>query len=337
MHVLVIGGTRFLGQALVWHLLAAGHQVTLLNRGTRPDAFGGRVERLQADRTTPAFADALRKRHFDATVDFAAYKEADVRGVVEGLGERAGHYVLISTGQVYLVCPDAPRPASEEHYGLPVMAEPAEPAEREEWLYGVGKRACEDVLVEAAAQGFRATRLRLPMVNGAGDYYQRLDGYCLRILDGGPLLLPKGLGRDCRHVYGDDVAAQICALLAQGSGVGEAYNLCQDEVVPLPTLLALLGEVLGAAKVRLVEVEPQALEAARLSAKSASPFSVRWMSCLSPEKARAQLKFRHTPLREYLARVVAAFRAHPPPLPAGYAQRAAELALAKRLLGSAGA
>ena len=112
---------------------------------------------------------------------------------------------------------------------------------------------------------------------------------------------------------------------------GQAYNLCQDEVVPLPTLLALLGEALGAPAVRCLEVDAAELVAAGLSPKSASPFSARWMSCLSPEKARAELGFRHTPLREYLARVVAAFRAHPPAEPAGYAQRPAELALAKRL------
>ena len=44
MHVVVIGGTRFVAYLFSWRLLAAGHCITLLNRGTRPDPFGDRVE-----------------------------------------------------------------------------------------------------------------------------------------------------------------------------------------------------------------------------------------------------------------------------------------------------
>ena len=40
MHVLIIGGTRFVGYGLVWRLLARGDRVTVLNRGTMPDPFG---------------------------------------------------------------------------------------------------------------------------------------------------------------------------------------------------------------------------------------------------------------------------------------------------------
>ena len=59
MHVLVIGGTRFVGHELAWRLLAAGHELTLFNRGTLSDAFGDRVERLRGDRTTADFARLL--------------------------------------------------------------------------------------------------------------------------------------------------------------------------------------------------------------------------------------------------------------------------------------
>src|SRR5947208_14254865 len=95
--VLVIGGTRFMGYALVWQLLLAGHRVTILNRGLTPDPFGDRVERIQVDRTTPAFSSALSGRRFAAAVDFAAYTGDDARGVLAALGDgRIGHYIVIS-------------------------------------------------------------------------------------------------------------------------------------------------------------------------------------------------------------------------------------------------
>ena len=46
--VLVIGGNRFVGWLLGFRLLAAGHKVTLLNRGRLADPFGGRVDRIVA-------------------------------------------------------------------------------------------------------------------------------------------------------------------------------------------------------------------------------------------------------------------------------------------------
>src|SRR5947209_5125046 len=103
MHVLVIGGTRFVGYYLVWRLLAAGHRVTIFSRGILPNPFGARVEHLQGDRTGDACERLLAGRRFDATVDFAAFRGPDVARLVAALGEGLGHYVLISSGQVYLV------------------------------------------------------------------------------------------------------------------------------------------------------------------------------------------------------------------------------------------
>src|SRR5262249_26126329 len=113
LHVLVIGGTRFMGYHLVWRLLAGGHRVTVLNRGRTPDPFGARVGRIAGDRGL--LKKLLAGRHFDAAVDFIAYTGDDVAQAVEALPGVA-HYVLISTGQVYLVRENCPRPARESDY-----------------------------------------------------------------------------------------------------------------------------------------------------------------------------------------------------------------------------
>ena len=114
MHALIIGGTRFVGALLTFRLLARGDTVTLFNRGRTPDPFGDRVERLRGDRTTPDLARSLAGRRFDAVIDFAAFTGDDARGAIEALGDRAGHYVCISTGHVYLVRESCPRPARTE-------------------------------------------------------------------------------------------------------------------------------------------------------------------------------------------------------------------------------
>lgn len=65
MRVLVIGGTRFVGYQLVWRLLAAGHRVTLVNRGLRDDPFGTRVERIIVDRASERATQLLATRRFE--------------------------------------------------------------------------------------------------------------------------------------------------------------------------------------------------------------------------------------------------------------------------------
>ena len=235
MNVLIIGGNRFVGALLAWRLLARGDRVTLFNRGTIPDAFGDRVERLRGDRTTDDLARAVVGRRFDAVVDFAAFTGEDARGVVAALGARAGHYVLVSTGSVYAVREACPRPSREVDYEGPVTARPDDPIDAESWRYGVGKRAAEDALVEAyRAARFPSTRLRIPVVNGERDYHRRAEGYLLRILDGGPVIVPDGGEAVVRHVYGLDVAIAIARILGDEQTFGQAYNYCQDEA---PTIL----------------------------------------------------------------------------------------------------
>jgi nucleoside-diphosphate-sugar epimerase len=330
VHVLVVGGNRFVGYELVWRLLAGGHRLTLLNRGSRPDPFGERVERLRGDRTQGGFARLLAGLRFDAVVDFAVFRGDEAAEAVETLRGATGHYVMISTGQVYLVREPRPAPARETDYGGALMAEPPPGKDKDEWDYGMGKRAAEDVLAAAwDRHRFPSTRLRLPMINGERDYHRRLEGYLWRLLDGGPIILPDGGERPIRHVYGAAVARAIAGLLGRGDTFGQAYNLAQDETPTLREVLTLTAGLLGASP-RFVPLLRGDLEAAGLDVSAVSPFSGRWMSFLDPERAQAELGFRHEPLPEYLGRIVAAFLAAPPAAPPpALAQRAEERALAE--------
>jgi len=339
MRVLLIGGTRFVGYHLAWRLLAAGHRVTLLHRGTLPDPFGDRVERLLADRTGPDFARALAGRDFDAAVDFAAYTGEDGRRAAELLAGRVGHFVMISTGQVYLVRQEPPvrgmgasRAAREEEYDGPIAPRPAAGPDLGEWEYGVGKRACEDALAEAFERlRFPATRVRIPMVNGERDYNRRVESYLWRLLDGRPLLLPDA--PRTRHVYGSEVARFLSEILGRPATFGRAFNLAQEETPTLGELIEKLRLLLGS-RSEVVPVADDALAAAQLDRAVVSPFSTRWMSFIDPSRARDEFGFHHLSLDAYLGRITASFLAHPPPAPPpGYEHRAREIALAAAILG----
>jgi nucleoside-diphosphate-sugar epimerase len=332
MHVLVIGGTRFVGRLLVFRLLAEGKKVTLLNRGSIADPFGQTVERLHGDRRSGDFPRLLEGRTFDAAVDLAAYTGDDGRRSAEVLAGKVGHLVTISTGQVYLVRDRAPAPAREEHYAGPTMPRPAEPRELEEWEYGMGKRACEDALAVAwAERRFPATRVRIPMVNGERDHFRRVEGYLWRLLDGGPVLLPDGGAHPVRHVYGGEVARFLAGVLGDEATFGKAYNVAQEEAPTLAQLVGRLRSHLGS-HAEIVPVPRGRLVQAGLDPVAVSPFSGRWMSFLDPGLARRELSFVHEPLELYLGKIVASFLAWPPAdRPEGYGWREDERRLARLL------
>lgn len=325
MNVLVIGGNRFMGLSLVWRLLLAGEKVTVLSRGLSGDPFGARVERLVADRATDSFELALAGRSFDRVVDFVGFTKEELERAVRVLSGRVGHYVFISTGQVYLVREGCAVPSREADYAGPVMAAPPTPADHEDWAYGVGKRAAEDVL---AAADLPSTRLRLPMVNGEGDPKRRIESYLWRLLDGGPLVFSHGASI-ARHVYRGAVVAAIARILESPPPPGQAFNLAQAEQPTVRELLRELASRVGS-RAPLIERPPEVMERAGLSVRAASPFSSRWMSHLDPSRAVAELGFSHPPLGAVLDSIIAsllsAWPASPPP---GYAQRDAELALAR--------
>src|SRR5688572_17909636 len=99
MRLLVIGGTVFLGRHLVSQALAAGHQVTTLNRGTHNLPEQEHAEKLFADRD--AELSVLSGRTFDAVIDTCGYRPETVRHSVNALGGAVGSYIFISTVSVY--------------------------------------------------------------------------------------------------------------------------------------------------------------------------------------------------------------------------------------------
>jgi nucleoside-diphosphate-sugar epimerase len=331
MKVLVLGGSVFVGAHAVRALLRRGHSVTLLNRGRTPDDHGDRVRRIRADRRVPgALERALAGERFDAAVDVTAYTEADTRAMVQALSGRVGHVVHVSTGQVYLVRRDCPMPSCESDFDGPVISAPASPEDRREWEYGIGKRACEDVLVASAADGgLHATLLRIPIVHGEGDPRHRLTSYLARLADGGPVFLADGGRALVRHVDVLDVAEAIAHVIETGAAKGEAVNLAWAETITLRDLLEELSRLSGL-RSPLVSI-PRAVLADAGLLPWASPLGSPWSSLLDSSKATTQHGLRTRPWRETLARIHEAFRAGTLPSTPGLEQRAKEIALAQSL------
>lgn len=225
MRVLVLGGTWFLGSAVVREALGRGWGVTTFNRGRS----GGDVDGVEAVRGDRTVADDVRRLAaagpWDAVVDTSGYVPAEVLGSARDLAPVAGRYVFVSTVSVYegwpvellsedsavLVCPPDAGPGfgADDPRGYPTQ-------------YGFQKAGAEQAVVEVFGVE-RTTVLRPGVILGPGEYVGRLPWWLRRVRAGGRVLAPGKPGQPIQPVDVRDVAA--FALDCVSTGTSGAFNV----------------------------------------------------------------------------------------------------------------
>lgn len=209
LRILVLGGTRFLGRAVVDVALAHGHTVTLFNRGlTNPGLFDGLVDEVRGDRTVDM--SPLAGRSWDAVIDVAAYHPPVVRRSLDALSEATARYLFVSTVSVYA---DQTTPPVE---GAPVLSleDPASEDDDSPETYGARKAACEALVT--GALGARSTVVRPGLIVGPHDPTDRFSYWPRRIATGGTVLAPGDPSDPLQFVDVRDLAAFIVRLLENG-------------------------------------------------------------------------------------------------------------------------
>jgi len=252
MKTLVMGGSSFNGRVLVRQLVEAGHAVTVLNRGRTPTEFPAGVERVTGDRTQPdTMRAALAGRSFDAVFDLTAYRPDDVKLAAELLDGRVGHYLFASSMAIYSRCRGTP--IDESH---PVETGAAQSD------YGLGKIACEQVLMERHAKtGFPAPTVVLPMVFGPHNIIpDREQRMFARLALGRPILVP-GEGRTRGQVvHVEDAGRAWLALCGVKQAVGRRYNIIADEPFTDSSYIAACAKAVGV-EPRLVHIPRTLMDA----------------------------------------------------------------------------
>lgn len=184
--LLILGGTGFLGPALVEAARARGHSVTLFNRGkTRPGLFPD-VEKLRGDRDGKL--DALRGKTWDAVIDTSGYVPRIVKMSAELLAPSVGRYLFVSSISVYR---EDLKTGAGEDAPVQELADPKTEDVRAN--YGALKAACERA-AEAALPG-RVAVIRPGLIVGPGDPTDRFTYWPVRLDEGGDVLAP-GDGSD---------------------------------------------------------------------------------------------------------------------------------------------
>jgi 2'-hydroxyisoflavone reductase len=202
--ILILGGTGFLGPALVELALPRGHSLTLFNRGkTQPHLFPN-VEKLQGDRD--GNLKALEGRKWDAVIDTSGYVPRVVRASAELLAPNVGQYLFVSTISVYK---DMSRGGVDESHAVATVED--EKTEDVSQHYGALK-ALSEKAAEAAMPG-RTTIVRPGLIVGPGDPTDRFTYWPVRVARGGEVLAPGDGADPVQLIDVKDLAAFILGLV----------------------------------------------------------------------------------------------------------------------------
>jgi len=214
--ILVLGGTFFLGPAVVEAVLADGHEVTLLNRGiTNPDLFP-RLEKLRGFRSSDANdqdLSALTRRHFDMVIDVWPNDPAIVASAAELLKDRAQHYLYVSSVGAYDSKEFAKSGVTEDA--------PMEPWNGQGRKYNRNKAESERRL--HTILGERLTIVRPGPIKGRRDDTPDLLTWLLRAQDGAEHIAP-GDGSDPVELVDVKDVARFLAMAVSRSLYG-TFNL----------------------------------------------------------------------------------------------------------------
>lgn len=220
MRLLVIGGSRFLGRAVVSEALAAGHEITVFNRGRSGQDVPG-VEAVRGDRESATdLARLADGREWDAVIDTCGYVPSVVAESARALAGKVGCYVFMSSVSAYATSPAEPVTAASRLFECSPDAGP------DDGDYGTLKAGCEQA-VERYFPG-RTLMLRLGILIGPHEDVGRLPSWLLRVADAGTardrrVLAPGDPGRAMSVIDVRDAA--VFALDAVDGGLAGPYNV----------------------------------------------------------------------------------------------------------------
>ena len=203
MRLLVLGGTRFVGRAVIADALERGWDVTAVHRGVTgqlPDS----VTAVYADRTDEAaLAAGLGSGSWDAVVDTWSGAPRVATSAARLLAPRAARYGYVSSASVYVW-------GSHVNEQSPVVD--ADP-DAETVDYPQQKRGAELGVLASFPDALLA---RAGLILGPCEDIGRLPWWLERIARGGRVVAPGRPDRPLQYVDVRDLAAWVLGSLATG-------------------------------------------------------------------------------------------------------------------------
>lgn len=305
MRVVVLGGTQFIGRAIVEELVARGHELLVVHRGEHEPRDLSRVQHLHAHRQElPQARDELGAFGAAALVDVSALTRVDAEIVLETFPQDL-RLVVLSSQDVY-------RAYAALRAGIVTDQVPLDersPVRSERYPYRgklPGLDDYEKLDVEEVCRQRAATICRLAPVYGEYDY-QRREEFILRRVRAGRRRIPIGSGSWLwSRCYVRDVAGGVRLALESDAAVGEVFNLCEARTWPIAEWARRILAAAGS-DAELVRVRESLLPEDLWLTRTLSQHLL-----VDSSKARSLLGWTETDPEEAVRRSVQWHLAHPP-------------------------
>ena len=242
MKLLIIGGTGTISSAITRQLAADGHELWLLNRGTRKDEVPANVKQIIADinNDEASVLAGLPAEPFDAVCEFIGFVPQQVERDIRLFAGRTRQYVYISSASAY----DKP----VRHHVITEGTSLANPY----WDYSRNKIACEELLMRAYREnGFPVTIVRpshtycersVPLsVHGLKGSWQVLK----RMMEGKPVIIHGDGSSLWTLTWNEDFARGFIGLLGNPHAIGEAFHITSDESLTWNQVYLTVADALG--------------------------------------------------------------------------------------------
>ena len=249
LKILVLGGSQFIGPALVEIARKRGHSITVFNRGItekKKGSLGDDVERIIGDRD-PDKGDGIKNlagKTWDVCIDDSGYYPRHVKAVAELLAPNIKQYIFVSSISAYA---DNSKAGQDESADLAKLADPTvETMGNGGEFYGGLKVLCEQA-AEKALPG-RTTIVRPGFIVGPGDPTDRFTWWPWRVQhsgqDGyGMEMLAPGTPNDPMQVIDVRDLAAFLIHVSENNTIG-VFNACG----PAPEHALTMGGMLDASK-----------------------------------------------------------------------------------------
>lgn len=294
--VLVIGGTLFIGRALVDQLLEQGDEVTIMHRGS-VTPFGKDVDEIRCDRNdVAAVRAALAGARFDVVYDNVYDWERgttaeQVTAAAIAASDGLRRYVFTSSVAAY--------PSGGEYDEQAPLVASNDPN-----VYGAQKADSERALFDLhRRQGVPVTTLRPAFVYGPHNPFPREAFFWDRLRAGRPIIIPEDGSRTMQWVHVRDVARAAVLAATSDKAIGKAYNLASYPPITQIEFVRLLARIADR-EAHLVHIPREQIERAG-GALFAPPFYFGVYLDIPPitariDRTRRELGLELTPLEDGL-------------------------------------
>jgi nucleoside-diphosphate-sugar epimerase len=241
MKVLFIGGTGTISSAITRQLLEQGHELYLLNRGSRNGEFPNTAKEIRGDiRDEADIAAKIKNLEFDVTADFITFTAEDVERDYRLFKGKTKQYLCFSSASAYQ------KPL--QNY----LITESTPLANAYWQYSRNKIAMEDFLIKKyREEGYPITIVRpshtyderkIPLgVHGSRGSWQTAK----RILEGKPVIIHGDGTSLWTMTHNSDFARAFIGLLGNIHAIGETVGITSDETLTWNQIYAAIAAALG--------------------------------------------------------------------------------------------